>query len=109
MSTDSPTSTPTASKAPSALELYRIAAFTAALLFAWTAQSAYEPSAFVLGLLVIVATAALAQKTNFAPVVFLTAFFLMETFSQRVKSTPTQFVIIGSLLGVLIFNARILA
>jgi hypothetical protein len=99
---------PTA-KAPSAVEIYRIAAFAAALLFAWTAQSAYDPSTIVLALLVIVASAGLAQKTALTPTVFVAAFLMLEAFSDWRKSTPTTFVLVGSTLGVLVFNARALA
>src|SRR5947207_15529325 len=107
MSSETPT--PTTGKTPTAAELYRIAAFAAAMMFAWTSYSAYGPPTIVIPLLVIVGTAALAQKTNLAPIVYLTAFFLMEVFSHKSRSTPTQFVIVGSMLGVMIFNARIRA
>jgi hypothetical protein len=60
-------------------------------------------------LLVIVATGSLAQKTNLAPMVFLTAFLLLEIFGEQPKTTPTRFVVVGSMLGVMIFNARALA
>ena len=108
MSSDSPTSA-AADKAPSAAEIYRIAAFTAALLYTWTSWRAYEPPAIVLALLVLVAVGALAQKTTLAPIVFLVSFLLMEVFSPRPRSIPTQFVVVGSLLGLLIFHARMLA
>jgi hypothetical protein len=100
---------PKKTKAPTAVEIYRIAAFTAALLFTWTSRSAYDPPALAQAFLVLVAVAALARKTTLAPVVFLSAFFLMEAFSGRQRSTPTQFVIVGSMLGIVIFNARVLA
>ena len=100
---------PKPAKAPTAVEIYRIAAFTAALLFAWTARSAYDPPSIALALLVIVATGGLARKTTLAPTVFVFAFFLMEAFADRSISTPTEFVLVGSLLGVLAFNARTLA
>jgi hypothetical protein len=92
MSTEAPTQTPKPAKAPTAAELYRIAAFTAAILFTWTAWTAYGAPTLGIALLVIVATGSLAQKTNLAPMVFLTAF-----------------VVVGSMLGVMIFNARALA
>jgi hypothetical protein len=100
---------PSKPNAPTAAEIYRIAAFTAGLLFAWTARSAYDPPLVALGLLVLVAVGALVQKTTLAPLVFLAAFFLMEVFGSRPRSTPTQFVLVGSLLGLLIFSARVLA
>ena len=109
MSTEAPTQTPRPSKAPTAAELYRIAAFTAAILFTWTAWTAYGAPTLAIALLVIVATGSLAQKTNLAPVVFLTAFLLLELFGEQPKSTPTRFVIVGSMLGLIIFNARALA
>jgi hypothetical protein len=109
MSSDPATQTTNSSKAPTAAELYRFAAFTAALFFSWTAWSAYSAPLIVIGLLVVLATGALAQKTNLAPIVFVTAFLLLEVFGSRPRSTPTRFVIVGSLLGVLIFNARVLA
>src|SRR5262245_25552998 len=100
---------PKAANAPSAAEIHRIAAFTAALLFTWASRSAYEPTAIVQAFLLLVSVAALAQKTTLAPVVFLSAFFLMEVFSGRERSTPTQFVLVSSMLGVVVFNARALA
>src|SRR5688500_10460194 len=96
-------------KAPSSVEIYRIAAFAAALLFAWTAQSAYDPSMIVLAVLVIVATAGLAQKTTLTPTVFIVAFLMLEAFSDWKKSTPTTFVLVGSMLGILVFNARVIS
>jgi len=109
MSTEATTPTSKTAKAPTAAELYRIAAFTAAILFTWTAWTAYGAPTLAVALLVIVATGSLAQKTNLAPVVFLTAFLLLEIFGAQPKSTPTRFVIVGSMLGVMIFNARALA
>ena len=109
MSNEAPTQPSNSAKAPTATELYRIAAFTAALLFTWTAWAAYGAATLVIALLVVVSVGSLAQKTNLAPIVFLIAFLLLELWGEQPRSTPTRFVIVGSLLGVVIFNARALA